>query len=103
MGPLIVAAPRTKYQGAFSSSAEAPISKLIGGENEDDEMMARQMASRLSKRFGISVFVSCSFASNAPTMMAGEAFEEVMILHRAAALAEREIGKKLEVKLEGGK
>jgi hypothetical protein len=92
MGPLIVAMPRTKYQGAFCE-AEACTSKLIGCEGEDDEMIARQMSSRLSQRLGMSVLVSCSFAG-APAM-AQQGVDAGAIQHRAAALAEREIGRLL--------
>jgi hypothetical protein len=96
MGPLIVAMPRTKYKGAFSSDRDTSSSKLIGGESEDDEMIGRQMAGRLSQRLGISVFVSMSFA-NQPNM-ASQGVDEGMIQHRAAALAEREIWRLLRDK-----
>ena len=89
MGPLVVAMPRSKYQGAFSSGTESSTSKLIGSNAEEEEMVARQMSSRLSQRLGISVFVSCSFAG-APDM-ASQGVDEGMVQHRGAALAEREI------------
>jgi hypothetical protein len=98
MGPLIVAMPRTKYAGAFcESSGEASTSKLIGTPEEEDEMIGRQMSSRLSQRSGLSVFVSCSFAG-APPAMAAQGVDPAgvgAIQHRAAALAEREIGRLL--------
>lgn len=93
MGPLIVAMPRTKYSGAFGDQ-EPSTSKLIGTESEDDEMIGRQMASRLSQRTGYSVLVSCSFAG-APEM-AKQGVDPSSIQHRAAALAEREIGRLLQ-------
>jgi hypothetical protein len=101
MGPLIVAMPRTKYAGAFcdSSAGEASTSKLIGSDagGEDDEMIGRQMAARLSQRSGLSVLVSCSFGG-APPAMAQQGVDPAgvgAIQHRAAALAEREIGRLL--------
>lgn len=98
MGPLLVAMPRTKYQDAFSSDTEASTSKLIGGDREDDEMIGRQMASRLSQRLGISVLVSCSLAGAPANMAASQGVDEALIQHRAAALAEREIGRILQKK-----
>jgi Proteasome assembly chaperone 4 len=94
MGPLIVAMPRTRYQG-FEAIGDST-SKLIGCESEDDEMMARQMSSRLSQRLGIPIFVSCSFAGASP--LACEGVDEGMIRHRAAAWAEREIYRLLKEK-----
>jgi hypothetical protein len=89
MGPLIVAMPRTKYQGAFSSVADASSSKLISSDNEEEETIARQMGCRLSQKLGVPVFVSCSFA-RAPAM-AIDGVDQTMIQHKAAALAERKI------------
>jgi hypothetical protein len=116
MGPLLVAMPRTQYRGAFSDSTEASTSKLIGGgdggagdghegmttstsDAAGTEMMARQMAARLAQRLGVSVFVSCSLTEGAPAT-ATEGVDREMIQHRAAALAEREIGRLLQDKLK---
>jgi len=96
MGPLIVAMPRTKYKGAFSTT-ESSTSKLTGSNVEEEETVARQMSSRLSQRLGISVFVSCSLAG-APEM-ASRGVDEGMIQHRAAALAEREIYRMVKEKI----
>jgi len=98
MGPLLVAMPRTNYRGAFSESGEASSSKLVGGDDEDEEMTARQMASRLSTRLGIPVFVSCSF-DGAP-QMAREGVDRATVQHRAAAQAEREIARILQEKIQ---
>jgi hypothetical protein len=103
MGPLIVAMPRMAYRGAFADS-EPSTSKLIGssdaavdsqaGDNSDDaDMIGRQMASRLSQRAACPVLVSCSFAG-APAM-ARQGVDQGTIQQRAAALAEREIGRLL--------
>lgn len=92
----MVAMPRTNYQGAFSSAKEVSSSKLIGDEAQDTEMMARQMASRLTRRLGVPVFVSCSF-ENAPSSLL-EGVDEGMIQHRAAALAEKEVWRILQDK-----
>ena len=64
MGQLIVAMPRTNYKGAFGTNdREASCSQLIGSESSDDNMLASQMASRLSTRSGMPIFVSCQLAS----------------------------------------
>jgi hypothetical protein len=96
MGPLMVAMPRLSYQGAFSSD-EASTSKLVGDEAEDSEILASQIASRLSQRLQVPVFVSCSF-DNAPSIRGG-ALEAGILLQRAAALAEREVWRILKDKL----
>ena len=70
--------------------------KLIGCENQDDEIIARQMGSRLSKRLGIAIFVSCSFEGS--PAIAKDGVDEKMIQHRAAALAEREVYRILKEK-----
>ena len=57
MGPLLLAMPRSKYQGAFAS--ETATTKLIGHEQEDIELVAEKMASRLTQRVQKAVFVSC--------------------------------------------
>lgn len=52
-------------------------------------MLARQMASRLSQKLGVAVFVSCSLEGT-PTL-ASEGSDEGMMQQRASVLAEREI------------
>jgi Proteasome assembly chaperone 4 len=111
MGPLIVAMPRNRYQGAFSGTTSCSnnsnssgsmeslaSSKLIGGSGsdeqgcEDEETIARQMASRLSHRLGVSVLISCNFQdNNSSSNILSQGLDRDMLQHRAAALAEREI------------
>jgi len=115
MGPLVVSMPRFKYIGMSSSSSsstngESPCSQLIGGENEDDQMIGWQMASRLSKKFGWPVLVACSLActgtgtgtmgEGSATIVASDAVSgdisinaAALQAHRAAALGEKEIGR----------
>jgi hypothetical protein len=98
MGPTTVAMPRTAYQG-MSSGDEAPCSQLIGGTNEEEIMMGNSMASRLAKKSGMPVFVSCSLSG--PTgghglQLQGNAFgsgDEGSLAVHAAALAEKEVGR----------
>jgi hypothetical protein len=93
MGPFMVAMPRTNYTGAFATN-EAATTKLIGGDNEDEELLCRQMASRLSTKLGIAVF--CSSALNASIhhslqgmVVGGEDLS--LIQHRVAALTEKKV------------
>jgi hypothetical protein len=106
----MVSMPRTKYAGVQTGEMPAS-SKLIGAEsnnnnnNEDAEMIARQMASRLSKRLGVAVFVSCSLEEGAPALVAmvqggGVVADKGMVQQRAAALAEREIFRLLQGRLK---
>jgi hypothetical protein len=97
MGPLFVGMPRTKYQGAFSGESEGSASKLIGSESDDEETMARNMASRLSLKLGSPVMLSCSFEGCPAT--SDEGIESGIIQHRAAAQAERKILQMLSEKL----
>ena len=89
MGPLLVAMPRTNYKGAFGGGGDVPCSQLIGTADSDDQMLATQMASRLSMRSGKAVFVSCQLSSGGDDWTAG--LDREQISHRAAALAEREV------------
>lgn len=90
MGPLLAAMPRTDYKGAFSGNLDASNTRLVGGDDEEVEMIARQMASRLSRRLQIPVLVSCSF-EGAPDVITQQGIDSKELQHRAAALAEREI------------
>jgi len=96
MGPLVVAMPRTNYQGAFSANeGESSCSQLISGDSED-QLIGWQMASRLTQRVGHPVFVSCSLAADTAGMeglVAG--LDRNSLCHRTAALAEREVGRLL--------
>jgi hypothetical protein len=90
MGQLVAAMPRTKYQGAFSGgSIEASCSQLVGGDS-DDQVLASQIASRLSRRLGRPVFVSCQLHNTeSQEWMTG--LDRDTITQHAAALAERKI------------
>lgn len=83
MGPLMLAMPRSRYQGAFGS--ETPITKLIGHEQEDTELLAGKMAARLTQRVQKAVFVSCDLepATN------GSLNQKLQ--QTVAALAEKEV------------
>jgi hypothetical protein len=112
MGPSTVAMPRTKY-GGMSSGGEAPCSQLIGGDNEEEVMMGNNMASRLSKKVGWPIFVSCSLGDMGNLRTGGSGMEELdgnafgdlgsLAVH-GAALAEKEVGRIiLQKKAEIGK
>ncbi|KAG7356452.1 proteasome assembly chaperone 4 [Nitzschia inconspicua] len=116
MGPLVLAMPRTQYRGAFGTGANEPsCSQLIGSISSEDQMLANQMASRLSARSGMAIFVSCQLSnstggggSNGLEGRAGggsdnnmmdswtSGLDSDMISHKAAALAEREIWRILQ-------
>ena len=87
MGPLMLAMPRTQFQGAFA--ADVPSTKLVGGDSEDEEMSCRQMASRLSRKLGVSVFCSSNLSRTAGPSSQG--MDPSLIQHRAAALAEKRV------------
>lgn len=91
MGPLMVSMPRTQYAGAFSM--ETASSKLIGSGSEESEATARHLASRLSQKLGVAVFVSCSFEEKSLSSHGLEldVLEHNTLQQRAVALAEREI------------
>jgi hypothetical protein len=92
MGQLVVAMPRTSYQGAFGGVVDASTSQLLGGDSEEDQLLGSQMASRLSAKLGYPIFVSCQFfsASEPPQeWMAG--LDKTSVTQRAAALAERKV------------
>jgi hypothetical protein len=107
MGQLVVAMPRTNYRGAFGGEHhknEAPCSQMIGSPSSDDQILANQMAARLSLRSGRAVFVSCQLSSTGDggTGVAARddswtsGLDSDMISHRAAALAEKEIWRILQ-------
>lgn len=68
----------------------------MGGLYEDEELLCRQMASRLSSKLGVSTFVSCSLAGTPGP--ASQGIDQTMIQQRAAALAEKEVYKLLKDK-----
>jgi hypothetical protein len=102
MGQVVVSMPRTNYKGAFGTGSKEPsCSHIIGSASSEDQMLASQMASRLTTRSGMAVFVSCQLSSSGG---GGDAesggwtagMDSDMISHRAAALAEREVWKILQ-------
>ena len=98
MGQLVVAMPRTNFKGAFGTGSKEPsCSHIIGSESSDDQMLASQMASRLSLRSGMAVFVSCQLSSGShdpESWLSG--MDSEMVSHRAAAMAEKEIWRILQ-------
>lgn len=88
MGPFMVAMPRSRYQGAFGT--QTPISKLVGHEQEDIELLTEKMASRLSQRIQKAVFVSCDLD---PMKLISTTQGNVnhKLQQTVAALAEREV------------
>ena len=96
MGPLVVAMPRTKFAGGRGNNEDTPCSQLISGPSDEEMMVGWQMASRLSRRIGWPIFVSCSLGSNVTGMESSgpdrDNFEGGSA-QRAAAFAEREVGK----------
>lgn len=94
MGQLVVAMPRTNYKGAFATgSKEASCSQLVGSASSEDQMLANQMASRLSSRSGMAIYVSCQLSFIASREDGPEAD---MLSQRAAGLAEKHVWKILQ-------
>jgi hypothetical protein len=104
MGQVVVAMPRTNYKGAFGNegSNEPSCSQIIGSTNSDDQMLATQMASRLSTRSGLAVFISCQLSSTSSgsgdvdASTWGNEMDGDFVAHRAAALAEKEVWRLLQ-------
>ena len=102
MGQVVVSMPRTNYKGAFGTGSKEPsCSHIIGSANSEDQMLASQMASSLTTRSGMAIFVSCQLSSGGGgdagiggSWAAG--MDSDMISHRAAALAEKEVWKILQ-------
>eukprot|EP00531_Pseudo-nitzschia_arenysensis_P013157 CAMPEP_0116139982 /NCGR_PEP_ID=MMETSP0329-20121206/13598_1 /TAXON_ID=697910 /ORGANISM="Pseudo-nitzschia arenysensis, Strain B593" /LENGTH=190 /DNA_ID=CAMNT_0003635053 /DNA_START=1 /DNA_END=570 /DNA_ORIENTATION=- len=102
MGQLVVAMPRTNYKGAFGTGSKEPsCSQLVGSSSSEDQMLANQMASRLSSRSGMAIYVSCQLSSSSvggPGSNSGGGMDPFssgvdaeFLSHHAAALAEKEI------------
>jgi Proteasome assembly chaperone 4 len=91
MGPLMVALPRTNYQGAFSEESPSS-SKLIPSEDMESELLASPMAARLSQQLQRAVLVSCHFDDAALPDGVGGPLERRMFKRHAATLAEQRIG-----------
>lgn len=84
MGPLLLAMPRSHYQGAFGS--HTPTTKLIGHDQEDIELLVGKMAARLTQRIPKAVFVSCDLEAGNTNGSANQILQQ-----RVAALAEQEV------------
>ena len=102
MGQLLVAFPPSNYKGAFATgSKDASCSQLLGSSSNEDQMLANQMASRLSSRSKMAIYVSCQLSSTANagpaattvanSTIGDSGLDSEMLAHRAAALAEKEI------------
>jgi hypothetical protein len=94
-GQCLVAMPRLGYKGAFggTSSKDPSCSQIIASASSEDQMLASQMASRLTTRSDMAVFVSCQLTtggSNGPDEFTAGLDSEVLS-HRAAAMAEKEV------------
>ena len=126
MGPMMVAMQRTNYSqrrdgsvGGTFSTGDPACSKLIGGgdgnntmasstptNSEDDEMISRQVASRLTTQLHIPIFVSSAlYGGNMPTAIASLCSDVGaegggLLPQRAAALAERAIYNLLKDKVQ---
>lgn len=100
MGQLVVSMPRTNYKGSFggtgNSAGNASCSHIIGSANSDDQMLASQMASRLSTKSGKAVFVSCQLSAAHSDNSWTAGLDSETIAHRAAAMAEKEIWRILQ-------
>ena len=103
MGQLVVAFPPSNYKGAFATGMkDASCSHLIGNSSSEDQMLANQMASRLSSRSKMAIYVSCQLSSisNTTSTVAtvagttahgGSGLDSEKLSYRIAALAEKEI------------
>ena len=100
MGPLMVSMPRRSYQGAFAS--DIPSSKLISVSDLESDLMASQMAERLSQQLQMAILVSCYFDdAQAPKTTAiafgsDAAVESHLLRRRAMTIAETEICKLIQ-------
>ena len=84
----VLAMPRSRYQGAFGS--ETATTTLLGHDQEDMELLAGKMASRLTQRVNKAVFVS----RDLEPVTNGSLNQKLQ--QTAAALAEREIYRVLQ-------
>jgi hypothetical protein len=92
MGQFLVSMPPKKFPGALSTNnLETSTSKLIGGD--EDDMVARQMASRLSQKSGKPVLVSCHLDT---AHLQSMGLDPDLLQARASALAEQRIWKLLQ-------
>ena len=110
MGSLALSMPPVAQNGRQILHG-VPTTQLLGGSSEEDMIHGAQISSRLAKRVGWPVFVSCSLsgwgddshgssnsgggqeganAMSSPAMSAG--YDDSMQQH-AAAMAEREVSR----------
>lgn len=96
-GHCTVVMPRaTSYKGAFSAGPkDLPCSTIIGGGSTDAQMLATQMASRLSAKLSMAVFVSCQLTNE----ISSHSDESSSIPPLAAAAAEKEVIKVIKSEL----
>ena len=84
--------PRTHYQGAFSNHGEAACTKLVGSATEEEEMLCRQMSSRLAAKLqSTAVVCSCSLADGGGAAALWQGMDPTVLQHRAAALTEKHV------------
>ncbi|CAJ1946839.1 unnamed protein product [Cylindrotheca closterium] len=96
-GQCTVAMPRTiAYKGAFATGAkDLPCSQIIGGGSTDAQVLASQMASRLSAKLSMAIFVSCQLANG----ISAQSDQSSSVPPLAAAAAEKEIIKVIQSEL----
>ena len=102
MGPILLSYP------SAASGGEPATTQLMGGESEEDMVVGHQMSARLAQKVGMPVYVCCSIHST-PAPSAGEGGMGMVgagmmeseaptgfggsLGQKAAALAEREVGR----------
>ena len=80
---------------------EIPTTQLLGGSSEEDMILGQQISTRLAKRVGWPIFVSCSFSGREGNSSGGGEGQEGDILssdddsmrQHSAALAEKEVAR----------
>mmetsp|Transcript_39787 Transcript_39787/g.81210 ORF Transcript_39787/g.81210 Transcript_39787/m.81210 type:complete len:205 (-) Transcript_39787:32-646(-) len=93
MGCMSMSTPRSNYSGAMHDG-DPPSTQLVGGPSEEDMVLGMQMSTRLAKRTGWPVFVSCGLnAASGEGMEGMGAGTGGMLGQKMAALAEREAGR----------
>jgi len=95
MGQFLIAMPPRKYGSSSPAGAESSTSKLIGNDYEDNDTIARQMATRLSQKYQKPVLVSCHLD---PSIAQSMGADPDLIHAKAAALAEKRIWELLSSK-----
>ena len=113
MGSLALSMPPVVRDGKSATSNGIPTSQLLGGSSEEDMILGQQISTRLAKRVGWPIFVSCSFSGwggdsggggaaaggegggamdvmSSPSMSSGY---DDMLPMKAASLAEKEVAR----------